>query len=181
MDGQRVLLVAIDDNAENLEMIKSALEQRGWEIVTTTEPAKGLALVFERRPEIVLTDLKMPGMTGMEVLERIMEREPGIEVVLMTAHYSTESAVEAIRKGATDYLEKPLSVERLRQRIDGLIEAAQEKQRNLDLQLELLEANRFEGLVGSSPLKLEVLAKSQRVAPHFHPALFTGATGTGKE
>src|SRR5712692_5503996 len=97
-----ITLVAIDDNQHSLELLAAALSQDGLEILTATNPQEGLDLVHSRHPQIVLTDLVMPRMSGMEVLERVVEFDPSIDVILMTAHYSTESAVEAIRKGASD-------------------------------------------------------------------------------
>src|SRR5262247_3608357 len=105
-----VSLVIIDDNPGSLELLSSALAQEGLDICVASNPEAGLDLVYERHPQIVLTDLVMPGMNGMEVLERVMEFDPATDVILMTAHYSTESAVEAIRKGASDYLNKPVSI-----------------------------------------------------------------------
>ena len=105
-----VSLLVLDDNPGSLELLSSALSQPGLEILTSSDPEEGLELFHKRRPQIVLTDLVMPHMSGMEVLERIMEIDPGTDVILMTAHYSTESAVEAIKKGASDYLTKPISI-----------------------------------------------------------------------
>ena len=79
----------------------------------------------------MLLDLVMPKLSGMEVLERIVEFDPSIEVILMTAHYSTESAVEAIKKGASDYLNKPISIALLRERVRKLMEEARQRQRAL--------------------------------------------------
>ena len=123
----------------------------------------------------------MPGMSGMQVIERIVEADPAIDVILMTAYYSTESAVEAIQKGACDYLNKPLSIERLRERVDRLLAEAERRQKASRLDAEMLDTCRFEGIIGRSPLMLEAFARINRVAPHFRTALVTGATGTGKE
>ena len=128
MDQPNVALLVIDDNLDNLELLQAALEQRGLEILTADRPQRGLELIQERRPEIVLTDLMMPGMTGMEVLEHTKQHHPGTEVILMTAYYSAESAAEATRKGACDYLEKPLSIMELRRKVKGLIKQAQDRQ-----------------------------------------------------
>jgi DNA-binding NtrC family response regulator len=117
----------------------------------------------------------------MELLERIVAVDPGADVILITAHYSTESAVEAIQKGACDYLTKPLDIERLRGRIGRLVQEAEDRQNTLRLDQELLHAYQFEGMVGRSPLILEVFANIRRIAPHFRTVLVTGATGTGKE
>src|ERR1041384_1919671 len=89
-----VSLLIIDDNEGSLEFLAAALSQTGVEILTASDPEQGLDLVYSRHPQIVLTDLVMPGMSGMEVLDRIMELDSSTDVILMTAHYSTESAVE---------------------------------------------------------------------------------------
>ena len=100
-----VKLVAIDDTPTSLELVSEALQQEGLTIFTATDPEEGLDLVFQEHPQIVLVDLVMPKLSGLEVLERIVEFDPSIDVILMTAHYTTETAVEAIQKGASDYLE----------------------------------------------------------------------------
>jgi DNA-binding NtrC family response regulator len=176
-----VTLIAIDDDPRALELIAEGLEQEGLEILTTPDPEEGLRLVLHRRPQIVLVDLVMPKLNGMELLERIVEGAPDTDVVLITANYSTESAVEAIRKGASDYLNKPVSLDLLNDRIGKLIEDARQRQRALQLDGELARTCHFEGMIGRSPLMLEVFARIRRVAPHFRAALVTGETGTGKE
>jgi DNA-binding NtrC family response regulator len=176
-----VTLVAIDDDAQALELVASALEQDGLEILTETNPAKGLELILRRRPQIVILDLIMPKMSGMDLLARVVEADPGADVILLTGHYSIESAVEAIQKGACDYFTKPISVEKLRDRIGQLLQDARQRQRAVQLERELLDASQFEGIIGRGPMMLEVFARIRRVAPHFRTALITGPTGTGKE
>ncbi|MBZ5592747.1 MAG: sigma-54 dependent transcriptional regulator [Acidobacteriia bacterium] len=174
-------LVAIDDTPESLELITEALAEDNLQIFTSTDPEEGLDMVFHERPQVVLLDLVMPKLGGMEVLERIVEFDPGIEVILMTAHYSTESAVEAIKKGASDYLNKPVSIALLRDRVRKLMDEARQRQRTLALDDELLSTSQFEGMVGRSAVMWELFARIRRVAPHYRSALVTGATGTGKE
>jgi DNA-binding NtrC family response regulator len=99
----------------------------------------------------------------------------------MTGHYSTDSAVEAIQKGARDYLAKPLNLEKLRARISGLLKEIREKETAFQLERQLVDAFQFEGMIGRSPLMLEVFARIRRIAPHFQTVLITGQTGTGKE
>jgi DNA-binding NtrC family response regulator len=176
-----VSLVIIDDNPGSLELLSSALAQDDLNIAVASDPESGLDLVYELHPQIVLTDLVMPGMSGMEVLERIMEFDPATDVILMTAHYSTESAVEAIRKGASDYLNKPIPIATLRQRIGQMVGEARRRQRALQLENELLTGCEFEGIVGNSPLMWDMFSKIRRVAPHYRTVLVTGETGTGKD
>ena len=168
MSGTTVLkLLAVDDNRQNLDLITATLEQEGLEILTTEDPESGLEMFLRLRPRIVLLDLVMPKMNGMELLERIVAIDPGTDVILITAHYSPESAVEAIQKGACDYLTKPLNIEKLRDRIARLLAEAERRHKTLRLDLELVDVYQFEGMVGRSPLMLEVFAKVRRIAPHF--------------
>jgi DNA-binding NtrC family response regulator len=174
-------LVAIDDTPASLELLSEALQQEGLTIFTSSDPEGGLDLIFQEHPQIVLLDLVMPKLSGLEVLERIVEFDPTIDVILMTAHYTTETAVEAIQKGASDYLNKPVSIPALRSRVGTLLAGARQRQRALSLDSELLETSHFEGMIGRSPLMWDLFARIRRVAPHYRSALITGPTGTGKD
>jgi DNA-binding NtrC family response regulator len=176
-----VKIVIIDDNEGSLELLSTALAREGLQIITAQDPEDGLDTIFREHPDIVLTDLVMPGLTGLEVLDRVVEFDPAIDVILMTAHYTSESAVEAIRKGASDYLNKPVSLSALRERISKLIEDARRRQRAMDLGDELLKNAQFEGMIGRSAAMWECFSRIRRIAPHFRSVLITGETGTGKE
>jgi DNA-binding NtrC family response regulator len=174
-------LLVIDDEAQNLELVSSALEHQGLKICTAKDPEAGLALFQEKHPEIVLLDLVMPRLSGMDLLERMMTSDPGAEVILMTGHYSAESAVEAIRKGAADYLTKPLDVGALQDRVFGLVNEHRARKFATQLDQQMVHTFQLEGIVGRSPLVMDVFDAIRRVAPHFRTALITGETGTGKE
>ncbi|MGO8794582.1 MAG: sigma-54-dependent transcriptional regulator [Candidatus Sulfotelmatobacter sp.] len=177
----RVKLLVIDDNPESLRFVQDTLASDQLEILTASDPEAGLVLFSRYRPLIVLVDLMMPKMSGMKVLETIVAADAGVEVILITAHYSTESAVEAIQKGANDYLTKPLDLEKLRTRIGSILGDIQRRERTAQLDRELLDVYEFEGMIGRSPLMLEVFLKIRRISPHFQTILVTGGTGTGKE
>jgi DNA-binding NtrC family response regulator len=174
-------LLIIDDEPDNHELVRAVLENSGLDIHAEANPRLGIQLVRQLRPEIILLDLMMPGVQGMEVLEEIVEFDPGIDVILMTGNYSTESAVEAIQKGASDYLPKPFSVEKLRQQVGRLIEDAKRRQRGAQLENDLAENFELEGLIGRSLPMLELFSKLRRIAAHFRSVLVTGPTGAGKE
>lgn len=176
-----VSVVIIDDNPRSLEFLSEALARENVKIHTASEPDEGVDLVYAHRPQIVLTDLVMPKMSGLEVLQRIIDFDPAIDVILMTAHYTSETAVEAIRKGAADYLNKPISLTVLRERVGRLIDTALQRQQIMHVDDELLTAARFEGMVGRSPQMWEVFSRIRRIAPHFRAVLITGETGTGKD
>ena len=181
MEQHLVTVAAIDDDKGSLDFIRAALKQHPVEILTQTDADAGLKLVLDRRPQIVLLDLMMPTMNGLEVLDRVVEAVPETEVILITGQYSAESAVEAIRRGASDYITKPVNVNLLRDKIGKLVAEAQQRQTALQLDAELLKTYQFEGMIGRSPLMLQVFARIRRVAPHYRTALVTGASGTGKE
>src|SRR3982751_3628376 len=171
----------MDDHLGSLELLSSALAQPNVQIFTAEDPETGLQLVYRHRPQIVLTDLIMPKLSGLEVLDRIVAFDSSINVILMTAHYSTESAVDAIKRGAFDYLNKPVSLSSLRERVGRVVEETQRRVRASHLEAELLESSVFEGMVGHSPAMWELFSKIRRIAPHFRTVLVTGPTGTGKD
>jgi DNA-binding NtrC family response regulator len=179
--GMILKLLAIDDTLPNLELIVEAFAQDGLQVLTASDAKSGLELFLKSHPNIVLLDLVMPDVNGMELLERLVAADPGVDVILMTAHYSTDSAVEAIQKGACDYLTKPLDLAKLRARISALLVEAKRRRRALQLDHALIDTYQFEGIIGRSPAMLDTFAKIRRVAPHFQTVLVTGATGTGKE
>jgi DNA-binding NtrC family response regulator len=176
-----VRIVAIDDNAEFLGFVSQVLSEKDIELVTETDPRKGLALALEQHADIVLSDLMMPGFSGLEVLEEIVRVNPTINVILLTAEYSAESAVRAIQLGASDYLTKPIAVELLHERVGKFVDAVRDRLRAAQLSREIVESFQLGGIVGWSPLMLQVFDSIRRVAPHFRNVLVRGATGTGKE
>ena len=180
-DPCTVTLLAIDDDPRILDLISEILSAEGLLIITTTDPLHGLDLVRSRHPQIVLLDLMMPTINGMGLLDQILALDPGANVILITGHYSIDSAVEAIQKGARDYLPKPIPRDRLTRLVKDLMDEARAQHRTLQLERSLLDAYQFEGIIGRSPTMQEVFARIQRVAPHFQNLLITGATGTGKE
>lgn len=176
-----IKLIAIDDDPHFLQFVSGALAELDVDVKTATDSAEGLELVREERPHIVLLDLRMPDCSGPELLETVLEFDPAIDVILLTGHYSPESAVEAVQKGAADYLTKPIALETLRQRVGQFIDEARARRHTLQLDRELLSAFQFEGIVGRGPLMLDVFDRIRHVAPHFRTVLVTGETGTGKE
>ena len=182
MDKRPILkMLVIDDDPEYVGLIATALAHQDLQILTATDPQVGWEMFLRMRPQIVITDLVMPKLDGMQILEQIVVVDPGTEVILVTGNYTMESAVEAIRKGACDYLSKPIDFAKLRSRIVSLIEEAGRRRKTLELDQELVGVYQFENIIGRSPIMLELFSKIRRVAPHFRTVLITGETGTGKE
>ena len=181
MSIPRIKLLVIDDDPQSLELVSETLSDDGLNILTAGDPETGLDLMRHEHPAIVLSDIVMPKMNGMELLGRVLEIDPATDVVLMTAHYSTDAAVEAIKKGACDYLTKPIALPVLRERVGKLAADARRRLRASQLDDELMDTCQFEGMVGRSPLMWEMFGQIRRVAPHYRACAVTGPTGTGKE
>jgi len=180
MNPKPFTILVVDDDEAHLQLVSEILES-GYDIRAARTAAEGWESFLDHRPDVVLLDLALPGTSGMELLERIVEYDPGIHVILITGSYSTDAAVEAIQKGACDYFTKPLDVGKLKTRMAGL---AADRQRHCiasRLEGELVDAFTVDGIVGRSPLILEVFDRIQRIAPHFRSVLLTGSTGTGKD
>ena len=178
---ERLSLLVIDDDELTIEFVRAALEDRPVAVTGAADAVSGLDALRRLRPGLLLLDLMLPDSNGIELLEKIREHDPEAKVLMMTGHYSTESAVKAIQAGADDYLNKPVSVETLRAHVDRCLEESAREQRAAQLQLELLGSSTFEGIVGRAIPMLDLLTKAQRIAPHFSTVLVTGETGTGKE
>ena len=172
-----VHIVVIDDHPGSLELISAALRREHLVIHTAPDPAEGVALVRRIRPRLVLTDLMMPGLSGLDVLREIVTFDPTIDVILMTAHYTTETAVEAIRSGAADYLQKPVKIPLLRERVAALVASSQ---RRLNISSDPQELV-FEGIIARSEVMWKLFAQIERIAPHYRSVLVQGPTGTGKD
>lgn len=175
---ETVRILVIDDNPGSLELLASALSRPGVSVKTAGLPDEGLRLVERWHPQLVITDLVMPGMDGLAVLAAIVRFDPMIDVILMTAHYTTETAVAAIRAGAADYLQKPVKLTLLRERVAHLLaEAAQRQRVRTDEESELI----VDGMIARSAVMWQLFAMIQRIAPHYRSVLLQGPTGTGKD
>jgi len=179
--AEAVDLLIIDDDPHMVRLLTSFIASPTFRITTATTVEEGCRLAALIRPAIVLLDLVMPGVEGFEALDQILAIDAGIDVMMVTAHYSPEAAVEAIRRGAFDYVTKPFSTEYLHKRLSGWLEDAQRRKQALRLDGELVKAFQFAGIIGRSPAILDLFSRIRRIAPHFETAVVTGETGTGKE
>src|SRR5712692_7073184 len=171
----------LDDEAPTVELLQHTIEHLGFQALGTTDPQEALENVRAGRCRVVLSDVKMPAMDGLAFLEQVLQQDPGVYVILMTGFYSLESAVDAIRHGAYDYLSKPVDRGRLQKTLDELSELLNQRRRIRELDQQLLTDLEFHGIVGKSPPMLDVFDLVRKVAKHYTNVLLTGATGTGKE
>ncbi len=178
----RSTILILEDEAENLRSLTRALEKVGFRVAGYQDPIQGLRHLQEQGGvDLVLTDLRMPGMDGMEVLKRVKQAEPTLPVLLITAFGSVESAVEAMKVGADDYLAKPVDLYELRRRVQALVERRRLSVEVDELKARLDERFGFENIVGSSPPMRELFDQIRMVAPTRATVLIRGESGTGKE
>jgi DNA-binding NtrC family response regulator len=177
--ASRVLIV--DDEPDMVENCARILRRAGHHCLTETDPGKALALVETERPDLVLTDVKMPGIDGMELLRRARSLDPALPVILVTAFATIESAVEAIKEGAFDYLPKNFSVEQLRVAVERGLRHRRLEQENLNLREQLQGTLGFENILGRSPAMARVFELVRKAARSEANILVIGESGTGKE
>ena len=175
----RVLIV--DDEANARTALAELLRDEGYQVETAADGFKALPKLDDFAPDLVLTDLKMPGMDGIDLMKKAREQDPERAVVVMTAYGAVDTAVAAMRQGAADYLTKPINVEELVLVLDRALERRKLRAEAGQLRQRLRERNRIAGIVGSSPAMQSVYDTVLQVAPSRASVLITGESGTGKE
>ncbi len=171
----------LDDELDLVEVTAMKLGRLGFPAMGTTNPEDALGQVRVGACRVVLVDMKMPGMDGFTFLEKSLQLDPNIAVILVTGFYSVDSAIEAIRRGAQDFLCKPLDEERLVKALDELAEVSTRRSQVRALDDQLLSNFEFEGIVGRSPAMLEMLDMARKISRHYTNVLISGPTGSGKE
>ena len=176
-----IRILVVDDELAQRELVSGFLKKQGFEVAVTGSGEKALELFRQETFDLVLTDQKMPNMSGLDLLQAIHAINPETAVVLMTAYGSIESAVSSIKGGATDYLTKPLNLDELLYRIRKVSERYQIINENRELREALQGRHRIEGIIGESGQMLEVISLVRRAAPSEATVLIRGESGTGKE
>jgi len=179
-ESQRLSILIVDDEEDILNILKLILTKEGYQVDTALDGKQALQLFRKKSYDIVLTDLRMPEMDGMELLERIKEIRPETEVLIMTAYASVDSAVLAMKKGAADYIVKPFLNEDVKMRIARVAEHIKLK-RDVEV-LKQQISQKFEALhfLGNSPQVQQILSLIEQVAPTKSNVLILGESGTGK-
>lgn len=179
-DAQKLSILIVDDEEDILNVLKLILTKEGYQVDAALDGKQALQLFRKNSYDIVLTDLRMPEMDGIELLERIKEIRPETEVLIMTAYASVESAVLAMKKGAADYIVKPFLNEDVKMRIARVAEHIKLK-RDVEV-LKQQISQKFEALhfLGNSPQVQQILSLIEQVAPTKSNVLILGESGTGK-
>ena len=174
-------ILILDDEKNYLLVLQAILEDEGYAITALDDPRLGMAFLEESEVDVVITDMKMPGLSGEEVLDRVRKDFPHIPVMIMTAFGSIDNAVEAMKCGAFDYITKPFSNEELLLSVSKAMKLAQAEQKNRLLRQSLNQQFGKHHILGKSKAIRDVLALMDRVAPSKSSVLITGESGTGKE
>ncbi len=178
---EKIRVLVVDDEESHAVAVAESLGRVGYDCVVATSGAEALRLIEEQVFDIVITDLVMQGVGGMEVLAKAKRELPDAEVVILTGHSTIKGAVTAMQAGASNYLIKPLDINELRTVADKASQSQRLQRSNIELQRQLNEKFGFEGVVGSSPAMHSVVARLRQIAPTSASVLITGESGTGKE
>jgi DNA-binding NtrC family response regulator len=175
-------ILVVDDEKDMLLLLQRIISgETQHEVVTETNPLKAIEL-FKKKPfDLVITDLKMPKMDGIKLLEEVKKIRANVSVIVMTAYGTIETAVEAIQKGAYDFITKPFRRQRILLTIDKVMKWQEIIGENLALRQALAEKGALPSMIGSTPVMMEIFERIRQVAPTVATILITGASGTGKE
>ncbi len=174
-------ILAVDDEPEMVEVARSVLKRAGHEVILATDGARALELILQERPDLVLTDLRMPGLDGLALIEQMRSRELNIPVIVLTAYASVDSAVEVMKRGAADYLAKPFTPEELALRVERALAFTELTEENRYLRKRMESGGRHGEIVGESEALAEILRLVDKVAATDARVLLVGESGTGKE
>ena len=178
---RRPSLLAIDDQPGILSLVERFGRRHGFDVTCRTDARKALGELADLKPDAVILDLRMPQINGLDVLRAIRRIDPACQIILVTAYASVDSAIEAVKLGALDYLSKPIDFERLGGLLTGIRAAIERRERLLAVDADVARSFSFHGIIGRSPAMQELFDQTRRIAPHARTVLITGETGTGKE
>jgi DNA-binding NtrC family response regulator len=177
-------VLVLDDEQRMVDIVGMVLQREGYEVAPFTDGEAALAALAAGEPapfDLLITDLRMPGPDGLEVLRRAREMQPGLPVILVTAHASVATAIEAMKLGAVDYVEKPFNNDELKALVRRGVDHTRLARENRTLRAELRSRHGLDQIVAESPGMREVLALVRRAASAPSTVLVTGESGTGKE
>jgi two-component system response regulator HydG len=177
----RPVLLVVDDEPGIVKMIERFASGMGFRVISHDGNEAVLSQLPRLKADVAMIDLRMPGVTGLDVLRAIREAQPTCQVILMTAHASVETAIEAVKLGALDYLTKPFDFNRVGALLTTVREGVARRERLFAADSKVASQFEFCGMIGRSPAMQELFDTIRRLAPHVRTALISGETGTGKE
>ena len=174
-------ILVVDDDATMREVLTVRLEDWGYEVITAADASEAQVALEMGRPSVVLADIVLPGMSGLDLLRHLKADDPDRPVILMTGHGTVDLAVEAMKDGAEDFLTKPIETEKLQAALKAVLADMSLKKRVAQLDSQLENKPGFAGMIGRSEAMMEVFAMVELLAENEATAIVTGASGTGKE
>ena len=181
MSELRPVLLVVDDEPAVVSVVERFARGQGFEVIGRSGGSQIIAELPTLKADAAIVDLRMPGVSGIEVLRAIRDADPTCQVILMTGQASVESAIEAVKLGALDYLSKPIDYDRLGELLDTVRHGLDRRKLLLAVDSEMASRFEFQGMIGRSAVMQELFDSIRRLAPHVRSALVTGETGTGKE
>jgi DNA-binding NtrC family response regulator len=179
MPNEKILI--IDDSPEILSLFSEFLKGEGYEVDTCLEGNSGISMVEKNDYDLIITDLKMPGIDGMEVLKNVLRQSPDSICIILTGHGTVKAAVEAIKLGAFDFLTKPVKVDEILVTLKRALQYRNLKRENLNLRSQLKSKYRFENIIGDHEKMQKIFEIIEKVADSDSTILILGESGTGKE
>ena len=173
--------MVVDDEPGILALVDRFASQRGFDVVRRSGGQDALASLTETRPDVLLVDVLMDEVGGLEMLRTLRARDSDCPIILMTGHPHVDAAMEAVKLGALDYLSKPIDFDRLGKLLTDVTASMERRERLLDSDARLARQFEFHGMIGRGPAMQELFDTIRRLAPHVRTVLITGETGTGKE
>ena len=174
-------LLIVDDETSIRDFLTIVFEEEGWGVETAATLAEARAAVQKSEPDLVLCDLMLPDGSGLDLLRDIKAQNPSIAVIMITAHTSTKSAVEALKSGAFDYIAKPFDIDEMKIIVRNAVERKELEDENIHLRSALEERFTFSNIIGKSARMQEIFSIVQRIAKTMSTVLISGESGTGKE
>ena len=171
----------MDDEPGVLSVVERYARQLGFDVATRQGGAEALAYVPEFKPDVVICDLQMPEVGGLDVLRAIRATRPECQVILMTGNPTVDTAIQAVKLGALDYMAKPFDFERIGGLLTTVREGINRRERLMEVEADVAGRFEFHGMIGRSAVMQQLFDSIRRLAPHIRTVLVTGETGTGKE
>jgi two-component system response regulator HydG len=177
----RPRLLVVDDDPGILPIVERFARQLGFDVRYHSSGREALDKLAEVRPDVAMVDLQMPELGGIDVLKAVRAADPDCQVILMTGNASVDTAIEAVKAGALDYLSKPFDFDRLEELLVGVRDGISQRETLLNADADVASRFEFQHMIGRSPVMQEIFSIIRRMAPHARTILITGETGTGKE
>lgn len=174
-------ILIIDDEKSIIDLLTIVFKKEGYSVLSSLSAPRGIDLIDKEDFDLILTDIKLPQMSGMDILRHVMDKTPNTPVIMITAYGTLKQAVEAFKNGAVDYIVKPFDIEELKIIVAQGLEKRKLKTENIKLKQQLKEKNRFENIVGKNKKMKQIYDLIEKITDSDSTILIGGESGTGKE